>query len=156
MGISPGYLSTLQSASVHLKACAELSALIVGTSTGMILPPSLFQYFYSDTGFPSHTHLANISGGTDLAGAFGDSVSVLPVYATEGCQELSLGVDVRVYDSTIDATKEGEVPGGREVKEGEPGDLVAVRPLLNMPVCFRGDAGNKKYLSAYFARCNGV
>jgi len=156
MGISPRYLSTLQSASIHPKACADLSSLKVVTSTGMVLPPSLFQYFYSDTGFPSHTHLANISGGTDVAGAFGDSVPVLPVYATGGCQGLSLGIDVRVYDSTIEATREGEIPVGREVKEGEPGDLVAVKPFPNMPICFWGDASNTKYLSAYFARFDGV
>lgn len=127
LGISPRYLSTLQAASIHPKASADLSALKVVTSTGMVLPPSLFQYFYSDTGFPLHTHLANISGGTDLAGAFGDSVPILPVYSTGGCQGLSLGVDVRVFDSTVEASGEGGVPVGREVGEGEPGDLVAVK-----------------------------
>lgn len=114
----------------------------------MVFPPSLFQYLYSDAGFPSHTHLTDISGGTDVAGAFGDGVPILPVYAAGGCQGLSLGVEVRVYDSTIEATREGEIMVGREVNEGEPGDLVAVKPFPNMPICFWGDAGDKKYLSA--------
>ena len=100
----------------------------------MVLPPSLFQYFYSENGFPSRAHLSNISGGTDLAGAFGDCVPLLPVYETGGCQGLSLGIDVRVYDSTIVASREGEVPVGREVKDGEPGDLVAVQVKLSSSI----------------------
>ena len=93
----------------------------------MVLPTSLYKYFYSENGFPKHAQLANISGGTDLAGAFADGVALLPIYETGGCQGRSLGMDVRVYDATIEAQKEGERPVGREVPEGEPGELVAVK-----------------------------
>ena len=94
----------------------------------MVLPPSLFKWFYSDQGFHPHTHLSNIAGGTDIAGAFGDCTPLLPVYETGGCQAKSLGIDVRVYDSTIEA-KDGEAVEGREVEDGTPGELVAVKVL---------------------------
>jgi acetoacetyl-CoA synthetase len=177
MGVSPRYLSTLQSNAIVPKNIPGISSsLRLVTSTGMVLPTSLFQYFYSPSGFPSHVHLANISGGTDLAGAFGDSIPLLPVHDTGGCQGRSLGIDVRVYDSTIEATKEGEIPIGREVPEGEPGDLVAVQvnptplipsptsspnllnphqPFPNIPIKFFSDAPIhrlSKYYSSYFTR----
>lgn len=88
----------------------------------MVLPPALFSYFYSPTGFPSRVQLANISGGTDIAGAFLDCNALDPVYETGGCQGRSLGIDVRVYDPN---TGEGDV--GREVESGEEGELVAVK-----------------------------
>lgn len=96
---------------------------------GMVLPPTQFAWFYSEKGFPPRAHLANISGGTDLAGAFGDSNALLPVYASGGCQNKSLGIDVRIYDSTIEA-QEGCIAKGREVRIGEPGELVAAKVRL--------------------------
>ncbi|MCJ1437234.1 hypothetical protein MMC27_006620 [Xylographa pallens] len=155
-GISPRYLSTLQTASISPAKSYDLSSLKIVTSTGMVLPTSLYKYFYSENGFPKHAQLANISGGTDLAGAFADGVPLLPIYETGGCQGRSLGVDVRVYDSTIEAQTEGERPIGREVPEGEPGELVAVKPFPNMPICFFGDTDNQKYQSAYFNRFDNV
>ena len=114
----------------------------------MVLPPSLFRYFYS--AFPSRAHLANIAGGTDLAGAFGDCTALLPVYDSGGCQCRSLGMDVRVYDSTIESRQ------GKEVPNGSPGEVVAVRSFPNMPVGFWGDDDGKKYFSAYYERFDNV
>ena len=88
----------------------------------MVLPPALFSYFYSPVGFPPRAHLANIYGGTDIAGAFLDCNALDPVYETGGCQGRSLGMDVRVYGPNIG---EGEV--GREVEAGEEGELVVVK-----------------------------
>ena len=88
----------------------------------MVLPRSLFAYFYSSNGFPSRAHLANVSGGTDIAGAFADCNALDPVYETGGCQGRSLGIDVRVFDPNVD---EGGV--GKEVEIGEEGELVAVK-----------------------------
>lgn len=87
----------------------------------MPLPPSLFRFFYSPQGFPTHAHLANIAGGTDIAGTFADCNALDPIYSTGGCQGPALGMDVRVYDAGI----EGQ--DGREVKDGEPGELVCVQ-----------------------------
>ena len=88
----------------------------------MVLPLSLFAYFYSPKGFPSRVHLANLSGGTDIAGAFADCNALDPVYEIGGCQGGSLGIDVKVFDPDID---EGGI--GKEVEVGKEGELVAVK-----------------------------
>ena len=108
----------------------------------MVLPPSLFKWFYSKQGFQPHTHLANISGGTDIAGAFGDCTPLLPVYDTGGCQAKSLGIDIRIYDSTIEA-KDGRAVEGKEVEEGIPGELVAVK--VDLTVIVKGEAMRRRW-----------
>jgi len=122
----------------------------------MVLSDTLFRWFYSSAGFPSHVHLANISGGTDIAGCFALDNTITPVYVG-GCQGLSLGVKVEVWDSTVEGGVDGQgkVAKGRKVEEeGESGELVAVKPFVNMPCMFwpPGEKGRKKYRSAYFER----
>lgn len=112
----------------------------------MVLPDSLFEWFY-DHGFPSHVRLNNISGGTDIAGCFGVGNSLLPVHVG-GCAGMSLGVKVEVYDSTL----EGQGVKGVLVEDGTPGELVVTAAFPNMPVCFGGQNGDKKYHDAYFSR----
>ena len=70
LGISPRYLQTLQMNNVIPRKETDLSKMKIVTSTGMVLSDALFEWFY-DAAFPAHTQLDNISGGTDLAGAFG-------------------------------------------------------------------------------------
>ena len=48
------------------------------------------------------------------------------MYETGGCQAKSLGIDIRIYDSTIEA-KDGEAVDGKEVDDGIPGELVAAK-----------------------------
>ena len=122
----------------------------------MVLSDTLFRWFYSSAGFPSHVHLANISGGTDIAGCFALDNTITPVYVG-GCQGPSLGVKVEVWDSTVEGgvTEQGKVAKGRKVSgEGEPGELVATKPFVNMPCMFwpEGEEGRKKYRGAYFER----
>ena len=150
-GSSPRYLQTLQSHNISPKKVADISSLEIVTSTGMVLPPALFAYFYSDDGFPSHTHLANISGGTDIAGSFSDANALDPVYATGGCQGPCLGVDLQVYDPNIPHGL-----AGKALPEGAEGELVAVQAFPNIPIKFWGDGGNEKYRAAYFARFEHV
>ena len=116
----------------------------------MVLPDASFEWFY-DHGFPPHVRLNNISGGTDIAGCFGVGNSLLPVHVG-GCAGMSLGVKVEVYDSTI----EGEGVKGVPVEDGTPGELVATTAFPNMPVCFWGTDGDKKYHGAYFSRFNST
>ena len=152
LGISPRYLQTLQTSNIVPKRIPGISSsLEVVTSTGMVLPTSLFNYFYSPQGFPSRTHLANISGGTDIAGAFADCNPLDPVYESGGCQCRGLAIDVRVFDPDI-----SEGAPGKEVPLGGEGELVAVSAFPNQPVKFWGDAGGKKYQAAYFARFDNV
>ena len=65
LGTSPRWMHEIQKNGIVPKDVADLSNLKIVTSTGMVLSDQLFEWFY-DVGFPSHVHLANISGGTDL------------------------------------------------------------------------------------------
>ncbi|KAJ5125210.1 AMP-dependent synthetase/ligase [Penicillium atrosanguineum] len=129
----------------------DLSSLRVVTSTGMVLRDALFEWFY-DEGFPSHTRLNNISGGTDIAGCFGIGNPLVPVYVG-GCAGCSLGISVEVYDSTIEG---GAGVQGVSIEEGVPGELVAPSAFPNMPTMFWGDEGGQKYHDAYFGRFDNV
>lgn len=149
-GTSPRYLYELQRAHIKPREAYDLRSLHIVTSTGMVLPDASFEWFY-DHGFPPHVRLNNISGGTDIAGCFGVGNSLLPVHVG-GCAGMSLGVKVEVYDSTI----EGEGVKGVPVEDGTPGELVATAAFPNMPVCFWGTDGDKKYHGAYFARFNST
>jgi len=151
LGISPRYLQELQKNKIIPKKVTDLSNLKVVTSTGMVLSDQLFEWFY-DEGFPPHAQLDNISGGTDLAGAFGTGNPILPVYVG-GCQSLSLGTPVEVYDQTVEG---GKGVKGKPVEDGVPGELVATKAFPNMPIAFWGDNGRQKYFDSYFARFDNV
>jgi acetoacetyl-CoA synthetase len=115
----------------------------------MVLADSLFEWFYDD-GFPPHVQLANISGGTDLAGCFGIENPLSPLYVG-GCQGISLGIPLEVYGQ-VDEGLQGV--DGKAVPHGEAGELVATGAFPSMPVTFWGEGGPKKYFDAYFARFN--
>lgn len=151
LGISPRYLQTLQMNQVIPKKVTDLRNLKVVTSTGMVLSDALFEWFY-DQGFPPRAHLDNISGGTDLAGAFGIGNPILPLYVG-GCQSFSLGVPVKVYDQTIEG---GRGVKGVEVEDGVPGELVSPRAFPTMPIMFMGENGAQRYFDSYFARFDNV
>ena len=146
LGISPRWLHELQRAKLKPRDMVDLNSLQVVTSTGMVLRDALFEWFY-DEGFPAHTRLNNISGGTDIAGCFGVGNPMIPVYVG-GCAGCSLGVPVEVFDSTIEG---GPGVKGVPVGEGVPGELVAPLAFPNMPTMFWGDSG-EKYHDAYFGR----
>lgn len=151
LGISPKYLQTLQMNGIIPKKVTDLSHLKIVTSTGMVLSDQLFEWFY-DEGFPQHIQLDNISGGTDLAGAFGTGNPLLPVYVG-GCQSLSLGTPVEVYDQTFEG---GKGIKGKPVEDGVPGELVAIKAFPNMPVAFWGENGAQRYFESYFQRFDDV
>lgn len=65
-GTSPKWMSLLVAAKVSPQKLLDLSALKVVTSTGMVLPDSLFEWFYGPDGFPKSVRLSNMSGGTDI------------------------------------------------------------------------------------------
>jgi acetoacetyl-CoA synthetase len=149
LGVSPRYFSTLQQNGIVPQKVADLRHLKVITSTGMVLPDALFEWFY-DTAFSPSVRLDNIAGGTDVAGAFGTGNPILPVYVG-GCQFFSLGLPVQVMDQTIES---GNV--GVKVEDGVPGELVATKAFPTMPVKFWGENGQQRYYDGYFARFKGV
>ena len=86
----------------------------------MVLSESLFEWVY-DVGFPPTIQLANISGGTDLAGCFALENPLTPVYVG-GCQGPGLAMKVEAFDQTDEGGKGVE---GKSVAIGEAGELVA-------------------------------
>lgn len=120
LGISPRWLHEYEKNGLSPREIADLSSLKAVTSTGMVLKEQLFEWFY-EIGFPSHVQLANISGGTDLAGCFGMENPLTPVYVG-GCQGPSLGTPVAVFDQLHEG---GVGIKGREVEHGTPGELIA-------------------------------
>ncbi|KAI1466346.1 acetoacetyl-coenzyme A synthetase [Daldinia caldariorum] len=152
-GTSPRWFYEVARAGISPREIADLSNLRTVSSTGMVLPDQLFEWFY-DKGFPTHVHLNNISGGTDIAGCFGIGNPLTPVYVG-GTQGVSLGVKVALYDSLLP-------PGpGKEVPDGTPGELVATESFPNVPIYLWGDrtatgVPGPKFHSAYFARFDHV
>ena len=80
---------------------------------------------------------ANISGGTDFAGAFIAGNRELPQVPGE--------MQCRVLGCAVEAWNEQGEPVIDEV-----GELVCTRPIPSMPLYFWGDAGHQRYLSSYF------
>ncbi|KAI0852417.1 acetoacetyl-coenzyme A synthetase [Daldinia vernicosa] len=153
LGTSPRWFYEVARAGISPRQITDLSNLQIVTSTGMVLPEQLFEWFY-DKGFPSHVHLNNISGGTDIAGCFGIGNPLTPIYVG-GTQGVSLGIKVALYDSLLP-------PGpGKEVPDGTPGELVATASFPNVPIYLWGDKTSTgvpgpKFHSAYFARFEHV
>lgn len=65
LGVSPRWMQEVLKNGIVPKEATDLSKLRAVTSTGMVLPDHLFEWFY-DVAFPKNVHLSNISGGTDL------------------------------------------------------------------------------------------
>ncbi|KAH9901932.1 acetoacetate-CoA ligase [Xylariomycetidae sp. FL2044] len=149
LGTSPRWFHEIAKAGLSPREMTDLSSLRIVTCTGMVLSDQLFEWFY-DRGFPSRVHLANISGGTDIAGCFAIGNALSPVYVG-GTQGPCLGVPIALYDTLQPAGR------GRPVPDGEPGELVATASFPNVPVYLWGDEGapgspGTRYHAAYFAR----
>lgn len=166
-GTSPRWMAEVANQGISPREIADLSSLRIVTTTGMVLSDQQFEWFY-DAGFPKHVHLANISGGTDIAGRFGGENPLSPLYVG-GTQGPSLGIPVAIYDA-----QQPDGPG-KPVPDGEPGELVATGAFPNIPVFLWGDKTptapegeqisarrtytapeGSRYHSAYFARFNNV
>ncbi|RFU35237.1 hypothetical protein B7463_g1110, partial [Scytalidium lignicola] len=151
LGVSPRWMQELVSNKIAPREVTDLSKLRGVTSTGMVLPDHLFEWFY-DVAFPKDVHLSNISGGTDLAGCFGLENPLTPVYIG-GTQGPALGIPVDVYDSLVEG---GRGVKGDPVDHGTPGELVATAAFPNMPVFFWNDKGGERYFGAYFEKYDNV
>ena len=149
LGTSPRWLGEMQKRGIVPQDVVDLSSLRVLASTGMVLSEPLFKWIY-ENGFPATVHLENISGGTDIAGAFACGNPLTPVYVG-GMQGPPLGVALSVYED-----EEGTGLQGRPAKPGEPGELVVTKPFPNMPVSFWGVDGKEKYFKSYFGKFNHV
>jgi len=142
-GTSAKYLSVLEQKNIMPKDQGLTLKTLKGIySTGSPLAPSTFKYVYKALG---QINLGSITGGTDIISLFGAPCPLHPVYVGE-IQVLGLGMAVQAWDYT-----------GKDVsKDGEPGDLVCVKPFPCQPVQFWGPTGETKYRSSYFEEFEGV
>lgn len=69
LGISPRWMGELMKNGIVPREVADLSSLKQVTSTGMVLPDQMFEWFY-DVAFPKHVMLGNMTGGTDIVSSF--------------------------------------------------------------------------------------
>jgi acetoacetyl-CoA synthetase len=114
-------------------------------STGSPLSPEVQQWMsdaFARLGRPD-LWWSNISGGTDLAGAFVGGNRELPVTPGE--------MQCRMLGCAVEAWNEAGQPVVDEV-----GELVCTRPIPSMPLYFWNDAGKQRYLGSYFDMYPGV
>ncbi|KFG85095.1 acetoacetyl-CoA synthase [Metarhizium anisopliae] len=152
LGLSPRWMTELMKKGISPRKVADLSKLRKVVSTGMVLPDQMFEWFY-DEAFPPEVHLANISGGTDIAGCFVLENPLTPVHVG-GCVGGSLGVPIAVYDHDLVDGSEG-----KPLPAGQAGDLVATAAFPNVPLFLWNDdapSPGKKYRGAYFDRFDGA
>ncbi|KAK2603462.1 hypothetical protein QQS21_004322 [Conoideocrella luteorostrata] len=148
LGLSPRWMTELMKRNLVPKKVADLTKLRKVVSTGMVLPEQMFTWFY-DVAFPGHVQLANISGGTDIAGCFVLENPLTPVHVG-GCVGPSLAVPVAIYDHDL---PDGAT--GKPLPAGQPGDLVATGAFPNVPLYLWNDGlspPGSKYRGAYFDR----
>ncbi|KAH6611565.1 acetoacetyl- synthase [Trichoderma cornu-damae] len=153
LGVSPRWMGELMKRGIAPRREFDLASLKSVTTTGMVCPDQIFEWFY-DAAFPAKVQLANITGGTDIAGCFAQENPLDPVYVG-GCQNGSLGVPIATYDHDL---PDGST--GTPLPPGSAGDLVATAAFPNMPVFLWNDgpgpAPGPKYRAAYFERFAGV
>ena len=98
-------------------------------STGSPLIHESFDYIY--TSVKKDVSVASLSGGTDIVGCFigGNPLSVVRRGEIQGP---ILGMDVHVYDENANSLK------------NEKGELVCIKSIPSMPLCFWNDNNNEK------------
>ncbi len=139
-GVSAPFLTSCRTASLHPRACGDLTRLRSVGSTGAPLSPAGFEWVYEEL---PHVWLTSVSGGTDVCTAFVGGCPLVPVVAGEiSCRYL--GAAVEAFDED-----------GRSIV-GRQGELVITAPLPSMPVGFWGDKDGTRYKDAYFSRFPGV
>ncbi|HEY6821440.1 MAG TPA: acetoacetate--CoA ligase, partial [Burkholderiales bacterium] len=140
-GTSAKFIDALGKRGLRPKDTHDLESLRMVVSTGSPLAPEGYDYIYDAV--KRDVCLANISGGTDIMGAFAEGSAVLPVYRGE-LQCRSLGLAVEVFDER-----------GHPVVN-QKGELVCTRPFPSMPLGFWNDRGDERYHAAYFAKYPNV
>jgi acetoacetyl-CoA synthetase len=141
VGVSSGYLRTIEKLGLRPTETHDLRALRLITSTGSPLVPESFDYVYRDV--KRDAQLASISGGTDIISCFVCGNPWASVFRGE-IQGPGLGMSVEVWNEN-----------GRRVI-GEQGELVCTKSFPSMPIYFWNDPDNSKYFDAYFSNYPGV
>jgi acetoacetyl-CoA synthetase len=145
-GAGAAFFASCMKADIDLTACGDLSHLRALGSTGSPLSAEIQAWFNARFAALAKTNgssaqqdmwWANISGGTDFAGAFIGGNRELP--QTPGAMQCRLlGCAVESFDEQ-----------GRAVID-EVGELVCTEPLPSMPLRFWNDPGDARYRASYF------
>ncbi|MEO8317456.1 MAG: acetoacetate--CoA ligase, partial [Bradyrhizobium sp.] len=145
-GAGAAYFAGCTKADVDLASVGDLSHLRALGSTGSPLSADTQQWFNERFARLAKTNgsaaqaamfWANMSGGTDFAGAFIGANPELP--QTPGLMQC------RLLGAAVEAFNEQ----GRGVIE-EVGELVCTEPMPSMPLRFWNDAGDARYRASYF------
>ncbi|HET9133539.1 MAG TPA: acetoacetate--CoA ligase [Gemmatimonadales bacterium] len=141
-GTSAKYLALAEKEGMRPAERHDLSRVRAVLSTGSPLAPESFDWVGTAVG--PHVQVASISGGTDIVSCFVLGNPLEPVRRGE-IQGPGLGMAVEVFDAE-----------GRQVPDGEAGELVCTRPFPSMPVAFWRDPEGQRYREAYFETYPGV
>lgn len=140
-GTGAAFLQSCAKAGLRPADAVDLAPLSAVGSTGSPLPAPMFEWI--GEAVKPGVFIANISGGTDVCGAFLASSKLLPVRAGE-LQCPALGASLEAFDAA-----------GRPIV-GEVGELVVTRPMPSMPLGFWNDADGSRFGEAYFDVYPGV
>ncbi len=145
-GAGAAFFAGCTKSDIDLARAGDLTKLRALGSTGSPLSADTQQWFNDRFARlaeanhnPVHAEMwwANMSGGTDFAGAFIGATRELP-QAPGLMQCRLLGAAVEAFDEA-----------GRAVI-GEVGELVCTEPLPSMPLRFWNDDGDRRYRASYF------
>lgn len=132
-GGSPRYFSELQKQGIKPRKYATKMHSIL--TSGALLTPGMANWLAEAFGPVSQI---NFSGGTELCGNFMTGTRSLPCYPGEITVK-ELGMDVAAVG-----------PDGKDLPDGESGELICKKPFPNMPVMFWNDPKGERYRGAYF------
>ncbi|HEY0886205.1 MAG TPA: acetoacetate--CoA ligase [Ramlibacter sp.] len=144
-GAGAAFYANCLKAGVDLSACGDLRRVRALGVTGSPLSEDAQRWGtreFEKIG-TSDIWWANISGGTDFAGAFIGGHRELPLVPGE--------MQCRLLGCAVEAWNEQGQPVIDEV-----GELVCTRPIPSMPLYFWGDREHERYLASYFDMYPGV
>jgi acetoacetyl-CoA synthetase len=142
LGVSAALIDSWRKRALVPKSQFDLKNLKTIASTGSPLAPSGFDWVAESVS--DSVALASIAGGTDVCGCLVLGVPTEKVVRGE-IQGPALGLDIAIFDQD-----------GKEVAQGEDGELVCRNDFPTVPLRFWGDDSGAKMRAAYFERFEGV
>jgi acetoacetyl-CoA synthetase len=142
LGVSAALIDSWRKRALVPKSQFDLKNLKTIASTGSPLSPSGFDWVTESVS--DSVALASIAGGTDVCGCLVLGVPTEKVVRGE-IQGPALGLDIAIFGQD-----------GKEVAQGEDGELVCRNDFPTVPLRFWGDDSGAKMRAAYFERFEGV
>ena len=142
LGVSAALIDSWRKRALVPKSQFDLKNLKTIASTGSPLSPSGFDWVNESVS--DSVALASIAGGTDVCGCLVLGVPTEKVVRGE-IQGPALGLDIAIFSQD-----------GKEVAQGEDGELVCRNDFPTVPLGFWGDDSGAKMRAAYFERFEGI